>query len=71
MKKYLLALIPFIIGIGCLVTYAIIRSEIAPDGTLLEPFFLIPMGYLFVAIGIILGLVKGIHRGAGLSFYKN
>lgn len=62
MKKYLLALISFIVGIGCLVTYNIIGSEVAPDGTLIEPFFLIPMGYLFVAIGIIVSIVL---------FYRN
>lgn len=56
MKKYLLALIPFIAGIGCWLAYAIIGSEVAPDGTLLEPFFLIPFGYLFTAIGMLLGV---------------
>ena len=56
MKKYLLALIPFIGGIGCWVAYAIIGSEVAPDGTLLEPFFLIPFGYLFMATGMLLGV---------------
>jgi len=39
MKKYLLNLIPFIITIGCVVTFNIIGSEVAPDGTLVEPFF--------------------------------
>ncbi len=60
MKKYLLALMSFIIGTGCFVTKGIIGSEVAPDGTLLEPFFLIPIGYLFLAIGIILGLAVSI-----------
>ena len=60
MKKKFLILIPFIIGIGCMVAYSIIGSEIATDGTLLEPFYLIPMGYLFFAIGIILVLAVNI-----------
>lgn len=59
MKKYLLALILFIVGIGCFVTFNIIGSEVAPDGTLQEPFFLLPMGFLFVVIGIILVLAFG------------
>ncbi|MBW9158458.1 DUF3955 domain-containing protein [Clostridium sp. FP2] len=54
MKKKYLTLIPFIIGAACMVAYNIIGSEVAPDGTLLEPFYLIPMSYLFLAIGIIL-----------------
>ena len=60
MKKKFLILIPFIIGIGCVVAYSIIGSEIAPDGTLLEPFYLIPMSFLFMTIGIILVLAVNI-----------
>ncbi|OAB44721.1 DUF3955 domain-containing protein [Paenibacillus glacialis] len=66
MKKYLLALMSFIIGIGCLVTNGIIGSEVAPDGILKEPFFLIPIGYLFLVIGIILGLAVSIG-----SFFRS
>lgn len=65
MKKYLLTLISFIIGIGCFVAFNIIGSEVAPDGTLVEPFFLIPIGYLFFFIGIIGLLVRTV------SFYRN
>ncbi|MDD2401912.1 MAG: DUF3955 domain-containing protein [Clostridia bacterium] len=53
MKRYFLSLIPFIIGLVCMVAYNIIGCEVVPDGTLVEPFFLIPMSYLFFAIGII------------------
>jgi len=56
MKKYILAVISIVLGIGCLITYNIIGSEVAPDGALREPFFLIPLGYLFVAIGIVIGI---------------
>lgn len=52
-KKYFFIIIPFGLSFCCFVTYNIIGSEIAPDGTLVEPFFLIPMGFLFFAIGII------------------
>ncbi|WP_102401204.1 DUF3955 domain-containing protein [Haloimpatiens massiliensis] len=57
MKKYLLSLISFIIAISCIVAYNIIGSKIAPDGTLIEPFFLIPIGWLFIIIGIVSALI--------------
>ncbi|PEJ24651.1 DUF3955 domain-containing protein [Bacillus pseudomycoides] len=53
MKKYILTLIPFILGVGCVVSYNTIGSKVASDGTLVEPFYLLPMGYSFLAIGII------------------
>lgn len=65
MKKYILSLISFVIGIGCLVAYNIIGAEVAYDGTLIEPFFLIPMSYLFLAIGIIWGIAVSI-----LQFFR-
>lgn len=37
----------------CLVIYSMIGSRVEPDGTLVEPFFLIPLSYLFVFSGII------------------
>ncbi|WP_286161397.1 DUF3955 domain-containing protein [Clostridium sp. KNHs214] len=40
-----------------------IGAKIAPDGTLIEPFFLIPIGWLFIIIGIVSGLI--------ISFSKN
>ncbi|EEL19619.1 hypothetical protein bcere0017_56320 [Bacillus cereus Rock1-3] len=30
-----------------------IGSKVAADGTLVEPFYLLPIGYLLIAIGII------------------
>ncbi|SDO72024.1 DUF3955 domain-containing protein [Clostridium gasigenes] len=66
MKKYILALIPFIIGVGCFITFSIIGSEVAADGTLVEPFFLVPIGYLFLAISIIIAIVVRIS-----AFYFN
>lgn len=59
MKKNILNtlnLIPFIIVVGCGLAYNMIGSEIAADGTLVEPFFLIPIGYLALFVGII-GLI--------------
>jgi hypothetical protein len=53
MKKYLLASTPILLGVVCLIIYSLIGSRVAPDGTFVEPFFLIPLSYLFVFIGII------------------
>lgn len=53
MKKNILYSIPFLIAIGCLVIFNIIGSEVAADGTLIEPFFLIPILWLFSFIGIL------------------
>lgn len=64
MRRYLFSLISFIIGIGCMVTFNIIGSKIESDGRLVEPFFLIPIGFLFVILGIISAIVLTL-------FYKN
>ncbi|WP_346887657.1 DUF3955 domain-containing protein [Clostridium sp. UBA1056] len=56
MKKYLVSLISIFISIICIISYNIIGSEVLADGTLVEPFFLIPLGWLFFAIGIIAGI---------------
>ena len=53
MKKNILNLIPFIGTAVCTVAYNIIGSEVLADGTLVEPFYLIPIGWLLFFIGII------------------
>lgn len=57
MKKYLFTLIPFVLSIVCIVAFNIIGSEVAADGTLIEPFYLVPMAYLFFALAIVVGIV--------------
>lgn len=52
-KKYLLASSPIFLGVLCIIMFNIIGSEVKPDGTLVEPFFLMPLAYLFVFTGII------------------
>ncbi|MBW4829530.1 MAG: DUF3955 domain-containing protein [Clostridiaceae bacterium] len=37
----------------CFISYNVIGAEVLPDGTLVEPFGLIPIGYIFVLIFII------------------
>ncbi|MEI4801603.1 DUF3955 domain-containing protein [Bacillus sp. FJAT-51639] len=53
MKKYILTLLPFIFGIACFVSFHTVGSTVAPDGKLVEPFYLLPIGYAFIAIGIV------------------
>ncbi|MBU2037400.1 DUF3955 domain-containing protein [Patescibacteria group bacterium] len=61
MKKiYLVAIIPFILGISCIIAYNIIGSSVAEDGTLVEPFALLPIGWLMLAIGIVSSFILGI-----------
>ena len=50
--KYLSRISLFLAGI-CIVLFQLIGSYISADGILHEPFFLIPMMYLFLSIGII------------------
>lgn len=58
MKKYIISLISLIISVSCIVLFNIIGSEVAPDGMLVEPFFLIPLFYVFLAISIISFIVS-------------
>lgn len=44
-------------GIGCFVLSMFIGSTIDSDGILHEPFFLIPIGYLFLLLGLISGVI--------------
>lgn len=60
-KEYFVWLLLFL-GVGCFVFYNIIGSRVAPDGILIEPFGLIPMGYLFLLAGIILGIIFNIKK---------
>ncbi|WP_346938667.1 DUF3955 domain-containing protein [uncultured Clostridium sp.] len=56
MKKYLVPLISIFISIICLIAYNVIGSEVLADGTLVEPFYLIPIAWLFVFIALISGI---------------
>ncbi|EES48155.1 DUF3955 domain-containing protein [Clostridium botulinum] len=60
MKKYILSMIPFVLAMGCVIAYNIIGSEVAADGTLIEPFFLIPIGYIFVLVSMVSLIISGL-----------
>ena len=51
----IVALMLMVLGVACFATYGIIGAHVAPDGTLVEPFALLPIGYLLVAAGIVWG----------------
>ncbi|MGK4114988.1 DUF3955 domain-containing protein [Lysinibacillus capsici] len=53
MKKYIFALMPIILGVLSFLIFMVKGSNVAPDGTLEEPFFLIPIGFLLLFIGFI------------------
>lgn len=46
--------------VGCVVSFNIIGSYVAADGTLVEPFALIPLSYIFGFIALLSGIVLGI-----------
>lgn len=69
MKKYFLSLISIIITVGCIIAYNIIGVNIAQDGTLIEPFFLIPMAWLFALISVVSALIVKI--GYNYKKHKN
>ena len=56
-------------GVCCLVAFELIGSTVDEDGTLHEPFGLIPIGLLLLGVAILLllaGAVKGVwlrHHG--------
>lgn len=52
-RKYILSSTPIALGASCLVISSLIGSRVEPDGTLVEPFFLIPTSFLLFLIGII------------------
>ena len=62
-RTYLVPLLFLLLGLACHVAFGIIGSHVAPDGTLIEPFFLLPIGYLLYALGIITGLIIRIRTG--------
>ncbi|CAI8950343.1 MULTISPECIES: DUF3955 domain-containing protein [Bacillus] len=62
MKKYILTLLSLLIGIGCLVSQNIIGSTVAPNGTLIETFYLIPIGFSFIALALISSAFIGFRK---------
>ncbi|KRM14654.1 hypothetical protein FD31_GL001717 [Companilactobacillus nantensis DSM 16982] len=51
-----------LIAVGCFVSMTLIESTVDSNGILHEPFFLIPIGYLFLLIGLISGAIHWYQR---------
>lgn len=61
MKKMCLgACISILLGTICMVSYFMMGSKIGPDGTLTEPFFLIPLSIVCIFSGITAFLLMAI-----------
>ena len=59
-----------VMGLACFVAFELIGATVDEHGLLHEPFALIPIGFLFVTLGVLLalpGLIHGVmvHRRAG------
>jgi hypothetical protein len=65
MKKILIALIPIILGVGCIIAYNIIGASVTAEGLVVEPFFLMPIALLLIVVGIIWLIV------AAVSFFRD
>lgn len=59
-KKYFFAYTSIFIGTIFLIVYKI-NTRIEPDGSLKEPFYLLPLGGLLIIIGFFLLLLFGIN----------
>lgn len=56
--KKISLILPFILAGICPILFNLIGSEITAEGILKEPFFLIPMMYVFLLIGLVNLVVK-------------
>ncbi len=55
-------LVMILAGVGCFLLFSMIGSYLDSDGILHEPFFLVPIGYLFLLLGLVGGVVNLIQR---------
>ena len=60
MKKY--AITCAFLGIVCFVSYYIIGARVLEDGTLDEPFALLPIGFFFVFFAIVLFVLEYVFK---------
>lgn len=62
-KHTYIALALLAIGVLAFVASSLIGFEVAPDGTLHEPFFLVIVGYFFLFLGLTWGIIALFTRG--------
>lgn len=61
MKKYRLPLFLLLLAMSSVTAFSLIGSEVQPDGTLVEPFFLVPLAYLFLTSSIVSAIAIGLR----------
>lgn len=61
MKRYIPTLILLVIDVICVIIFNL-NSKVLEDGTLSEPFFLVPLMYSITLIAIILAIVAFIRN---------
>ena len=54
MGKYLRPLLLSLLGLACHSVFRITGSHVTPDGSLIEPFFLLLIGYLLTMLWVLL-----------------
>ena len=57
MKKYVVSIILAALGVGSFVAYTRIGAEVLADGTLKEPFYLLPVGYILLFAAAVTAVV--------------
>lgn len=57
-----ISLISFLLGIISFILKMVIGTTVDSNGMLQEPFFLIPLGYLFLLIGVVTGAIYLYNR---------
>ncbi len=60
-KTHLIPLIPLFLGVICFGAYTIIGSGVSPDGSLAEPFYLLPLGWFFFLSATLLAFIIGVR----------
>lgn len=55
------AIVLIVAALGCFIAFSVIGSEVAEDGTLVEPFFLIPVAWLLLSTGGMLAIATFIR----------
>lgn len=62
-------LVMILAGVGCFLLFSVIGSTVDSDGILQEPFFLVPIGYLFLLLGLIGGVINLVQRRQNKKYH--
>ena len=60
--KYKVATVVLITGIVCFGLFYLIGSEVDENGYLNEPFYLLPIGFIFICLSMVLYIVFAITK---------